>query len=469
MAPRLNRGHNPVFILGAAALSFSNLQGAGYAIAEQSISGLGQGFAGAAAVAEDASTVWHNPAGMSILGGEPQLAGGIHFILPSAKFRNTGTVTLNPIAPSGPTFVPTQGPDDTSDSAALVPNLAYVHPLNEQLALGFAVNVPFGLRTSYREGWVGRYVAIETDLKTISFNPSISYRVNERLVMGGGFSYVTAEAILSNAIDFGLVALSTAAQNPAFGAALAPLIPDLGATRGARNYDGSIRLEGDDDGFSANFGILFTPQEGTRIGVHYRSAVDLKLKGKADFTVPAALDPLLGSLFSDQGGSVDLTLPANLSVSLYQEINPRLALLADITWTDWSVFDELFVRYDGSLAGSSVERPIPEEWDDTFRYSVGARYILNEQIALRAGFVLDEAAVQSPEFRSPRIPDAERMWLTFGFHWEMGSGLALDLSYAHIFVDDSKTNNDKHTSGQLLLGDSTASVNILSLGGTYRF
>ena len=464
MTRRISRSLAAVFLTGASTLTVHSLQAAGYAIAEQSIAGLGQGFAGAAAIAEDASTIWHNPAGMSFLGADAQIAGGLNFILPTADFNNTGTVSYLPTSATTGVWVPTKGDDDTSDSPAVVPNLAYSQPINDQVTLGFSVNAPFGLRTSYKEGWIGRYVALETDLKTVNFNPSIAVKINDQVSIGGGISYMMADAVLSNAIDFGLVALGNV---PA--AALGAAAADIAGNRGTTKYDGGLRLTGDDAAFGGNIGLIFSPAKGTRLGVHYRSEVSLELSGNADFTVPAAFEPYLGALFADQGGKVELTLPSSLSLSIYHEVTERLALLGDVTWTDWSVFGELFVKYDGSLSGSSVEKAIPEKWDDTMRYSVGARYILNEQIALRAGVVMDGAAVQNPEYRSPRIPDADRMWLTGGIHWELGEGFTMDLSYAHVFVDDAKTNNDKHTSGLVLVGDNAASVDILSVGGSFRF
>lgn len=459
-------------LAGASTLTVQSLNAAGYAIAEQSISGLGQGFAGAAALAEDASTIWHNPAGMSFLGNSPQLTGGLHFIMPTAEFNNTGSYTIG-ASPLGYLNVPLQGPDGTSDSPAIVPNLSYAHPVSDSLSLGFGINAPFGLRTSYEEGWVGRYLALETDLQTINFNPSISYKINDWISIGGGVSYVTAEAVLSSAVDFGLGVMNYILAGVSE-ADLSSVIPtlsagqqDIIANRGYAKYDGKLRLSGDDEGFGANFGFILQPVDSVRIGVHYRSQVELELAGTADFTVPAAFESLLGARYADQGGRVDLTLPASLSISAVHEVTENITVLADVTWTDWSVFDALIIRYDGGLSDSPSV--IPEKWQDTWRYSLGARWRLNDQITLRTGFVMDEAAVKSPQYRSPRIPDADRTWLTGGLHLDLGEGFAMDVSYAHILVSDAVTENYEHTAGQVLVGENTAQVDIISIGGVYRF
>ncbi len=447
-------------LAGLFALSHSPLAAAGYAIAEQSLSGLGYGFAGAAAIAEDNSTIWHNPAGLTYLGDTPQFTGGVHLILPEATFKNTGTLSAVPVSATEVQFVPTQGANDTSDTGAIVPNLFYSHPVSEDLVLGFALNVPFGLATEYEEDWVGRYVAVESDLRTVNLNPTAAYRINEQWSIGFGANVVLSEAVLSNAVDFGLIGL---AQIPS--SALGATAADIVANRGGTKYDGFLHLEGDGVGYGFNFGVLWEPRTGTRLGLHYRSQVELELEGDADFTV-GLLEPYLGGAFPDQGGTVDLTLPSTVSLSVAHEVNAALTLLADLTWTDWSVFDELAIVFE---TGSPPTRPIPENWGDTLRYSVGARYVVNEHFALRAGLVYDEAAVPGPEYVSPRIPDAERTWLALGGQWQVGNGWAVDVAFAHVFVADSKTNNSSHTAGNILIGENEASVTILSVGTNYRF
>lgn len=457
-------GHLILSAALAGALVPMALRGAGFAIAEQSVSGLGYGFAGSAAIAEDSSTVWHNPAGMTQLEGA-QIQAGVHFILPSAEFKNTGTVSLDPL---NSRYVPTGGDNDKSDTGAMIPNLYLAYPINPNLSLGLSVNAPFGLKTEYKEGWVGRYVAIESDLKTINVNPSLAYKVNDQFSIGGGISFVKSDAVLSNAVDFGLVFLSQLQPNGPIPPAAVPaaLLGDIVAKRGTAAYDGSLRLEGDDTSWGWNLGMLWEPAKGTKLGVHYRSRVDLKLDGKVDFTLPADFESLLGASFADQGGKVDLTLPSSLSLSLAQDIGERFTFLADITWTEWSVFDALIIRYENGVPPNSV---IPEKWDNTMRYSAGVRYQLNESIVLRAGLVYDEAAVQSPEYRSPRIPDADRTWLSIGAQFALSENFIVDAAYAHIFVADSSIDNNLHTPGQRLVGDMDSSVDIFSIGGTYRF
>src|SRR5450830_334633 len=158
-------------------------QAAGFALAEQSSSGLGNAFAGGAASAEDASTVFFNPAGMSRLSGK-QIAVAVHDITPSAKFSGTGA----------------SGTDMGGDAggSTFVPNAYFTMEMQPNLKMGVGVNAPFGLQTEYDAAWVGRYQAIKSKIKTINVNPSIAYQVNDALSVGAGLDYQHISGELSS-------------------------------------------------------------------------------------------------------------------------------------------------------------------------------------------------------------------------------------------------------------------------------
>jgi len=217
-------------LLLLTAVALPRLAASGFAIAEQSVSGLGAGFAGAAAIAEDSSTVWHNPAGMlSLPASEAQL--GLHLIIPRAAFTNTGTLSLDPL---NARYVPTNGGNSASDTEAVVPNLYAVYQASPKLAYGLGVNAPFGLKTDYTPGWAGRYVALESSLETINANASVAWRLNDQVTVAGGLNFTQADAVLSNAVDFGLVFLSQLA--PA-----GPINPALVPPRPARRHHRATR------------------------------------------------------------------------------------------------------------------------------------------------------------------------------------------------------------------------------------
>lgn len=468
MTPRWTHRTPTVATLAAAALFSQSLFGAGFILQEQSISGLGVGFSSGAAGLSDNSSMYFNPATLTLV-PEQQITGGLHVILPTAKFKNGigDEVTMS-------TLVPTQGPNAKSDKIAVVPNMYFSRPLSEDLVVGVAMTTPYGLATSYEDGWVGRYVALETDLMTINTNFGFGYQVNDTLSIGAGISVCYGDAILSNALNLGLAFLDNLdpadLADPAVLAVYQDLTNPSNPALGTTKYDGHLEMTGDDIGYGYNFGILFQPDENTRIGLHYRSKILLKLGGEVDFdTGLLGMDPSspFNLLFQDQGGSVDLELPDTAQASIHYQMTPEWALMADIFHTWWSKFEELNIKFaNGAFGGSSV---IPEKWEDAWRYSIGTTYQLNEKVQLRGGLVIDESPVPSNEYRSPRIPDEDRFWISLGLGYKMSDQFTLDLAYVYIMVDDPVIDNDTHTPGEHLIGTMDASVNLISIGGSYTF
>lgn len=381
---------------------------AGFALIEQNASGLGNAYAGQAASAQDASTIFFNPAGMTLLPDRQVVIAG-HLIKPSADF--SGTVT--------PTIL---GGGDGGDAGdlAFVPNAYLAYRVSPDVHLGVSLNAPFGLKTEYDSTWKGRTQAIKSELKTISLNPSIAWKASETLSLGAGLSIQYIEATLSNA---------TSGAIP----------PNVGT------------VKGNDYGWGFNLGALWQVNEATRIGLAYRSEVDQSLKGDLRFSASPAVIPV----------TADVTLPDSASLSLFHILNTRWELLADITWTGWSDFDELrIVRAVGTPLVT------PENWRDAYRYSLGANYHLNDSLTLRGGVAYDETPV-SDAYRTARIPDSNRTWLAFGAQYSLSTSSMIDVGYAHLFMANARI--DKLENGVTLSGTYKNAVDILSAQLTLNF
>jgi long-chain fatty acid transport protein len=247
------------------------------------------------------------------------------------------------------------------------------------------------------------------------------------------------------------------------------------ANLGSVACDGKAKLTGDDWGFGFNGGLLLEPTENTRLGFHYRSKIDLTLDGDSKVTgVPDAIEPN-GPYNGKQGAELEITLPDSLSVSAYHALNSQWAIMADITWTQWSRVSSLDIKLDDG--SESVA-----EWDyeDSTRYAIGAEYKHDQAWTLRTGLALDETPVPSDSLRSPRVPDEERIWLSFGATYRYSPEITFDLGYAHLFVDDPKLNgvpdnNDptkappENLSFHYLSGDYDASVDIFGVQVNWKF
>lgn len=452
-----------ILVFLVVLLSAGSAWASGFALIEQSASGMGNAFAGGAASADDASTIFFNPAGLTRLKGQ-QIVVGAHYIVPSAKFSDDGSVAL---VPGGAGLGSNEGGD--AGAGALVPNLYYAWNMDNGFALGLGINVPFGLATDYDDEWVGRYHALHSEMATININPSVAYKVNEKLSVGFGVSAQQVKAELSKAIDF-------ASAGAAAGVLIAP-----------QSGDGEVALEADAWAFGWNFGLLYDVTEQTRVGFAYRSGVSYEAEGDADFTIPtnvatsvdtgtggvafggATFGQYVSAAYADTDASADIDLPATASLSAFHQLNDKLALMADVTWTQWSVFEELRVEFDSALADSVTT----EDWEDNMRYSVGATYQYNEQLALRCGVAYDETPIPD-DHRTPRIPGTDRLWTAFGAGYQVNESLGFDFGYAHLFVDDSPVEQIDDGTGEnklasTLKGDYENSVNIASVQMNYNF
>ena len=421
----------------------------GFALIELNARGQGNAYAGASAYTPDASTVYFNPAGMMLL-QDDQMTAAAHVVMPKSSFNDDGSRASDLLGGA-----PLTGTDDDGGSNAFIPNFYWVTALSEDMKFGLGFNAPFGLATKYDDTWRGRYHGVISDLRTINFNPSLGYRVNDKMSVGGGLNVMLADVDLSSAIDFG--AICYASLNPA-------TCDALGSK--PQEADGLAELEGDnfdDLGLGFNFGLLYEISSQTGVGVAFRSEVDLKVKGDASFAVPASSSFVFANnAFIDTGIKAEVTTPASLSVSLSHRME-QITYLADITWTGWSSFDELRIKYDNPDQPDSVTT---EDWNDTMRYSVGIDYQYTDKLVLRTGIAYDETPVPSPERRTPRLPGNDRTWLSFGASYQYSQQLSFDVGYSHLFVDDPKINNEFEsgipTLEATLTGDYEAAVDIFS-------
>jgi long-chain fatty acid transport protein len=442
----------PVAVASAMAAFSTGVHSGAFALIEQSASGVGNAFAGGAAVAEDASTIFFNPAGMTRLPGR-QVVGALHAIRPKTEFNNTGS-----------TLAPAQGVlggngGDASDWA-FVPNAYLSWQLNDRWFVGVGLGAPFGLKTEWEANWVGRFHAIESEFKSINVNPSVAFKLSDQVSLGFGVSWQRAEATLTQAANYAAIAATVG--GPAAAAAL---------TAAGQNQ-GTVKVESDDDSWGWNVGALFNLWSNTRIGIAYRSQIEHDLTGPASFANRPAL---LAAFLPDGPTTANVKLPASASWSIFHQLNPKWDLMADITWTDWSTLNALNIyRTNGTLFTST-----PLEWEDTWRFSAGANYHHSGEWTFRFGAAFDQTPVHDTD-RTPRLPDGDRYWAAIGAQYRMSKQAAFDFGYAHLFVKDANLNlctpsyaAAHPTAGcatkNILSGTSNGYVNILSAQFRYNF
>src|SRR5690349_1323056 len=450
----------PILVAALAAVS-TPASAAFFQIAEQSASGIGNAFAGGAALAEDASVVWYNPAGMTRLKSAQLVAGG-SYLVPSFKATNVSASVPALNQPIG-------GGGGEAGVAALVPSLYASLPVSTRFSLGAGVNAPFGLATDYPETWAGRYYALRSDIKTVNLNLAAAFKLHDALSLGLGVSRQRLDAELTQAVDFASICTA---------AVFAGIANSCGASGGFSQpnnpNDGKAKITASGNAWGYNAGLL-SQMGDTRIGLAYRSKMKYKLSGAFDITSPPNVPNTLltNSNFRlvDSGARADVTLPSTVSLSAVQEIGSRWTVMADVTRTNWSALPELRIMFDSGQGDQVVTLNLK----NVYRYSIGATYRADDSWVLRTGLAFDRSPVPDAADRTPRLPDSDRTWLSLGAGWKASASWNYDFAYTYVKLANSsvqKTDGGAGTENAFrgnLSADYKGSVQILSAQARWTF
>lgn len=414
----------PALLLGL----FSGYASAsGFQLIEQNASGLGNAYAGSAAVAENALTIFYNPAGMTKLQGT-NFSGGVTLVKPSFKFHNesssSGSLT---------------GDGGDGGTLGVIPNFYFSKELTKELFFGVGFGAPFGLMTEYDSPWVGAAHSIKFDIKTYNINPSIAWKVNEQVSLGFGLNWQKFEAEYSRLAGTGA------------------------------GYSGvKTTMNLDDSAWGWNAGALFTLSEATKVGISYRSAIKYELSGSNSLALTDSGVAAQTALTNMRAGGfesnlkADLKLPDTYIISATQKLSDQWELLGDVSWTRWSTIPKLDVyRTSGPRAASpttSLAQSMDTDFRDTWRVALGANYQYNSEWKFRYGIAYDQTPVKGAATRLASLPDNNRLWLSFGTQYKVTKDSAIDVGVAYLYVKDGKSSND-------LTGETPSRG---SLNGTYK-
>jgi long-chain fatty acid transport protein len=384
-------------------------QGAGFALIEQNASGLGNAYAGQAAVAEDASTIFFNPAGLTYVEGRQVVAAG-HLIMPSAEFSDAGSTLA------------IRGDGGDAGVTAFVPNFYYAMDVTPDLKFGLGVNAPFGLTTEYDDTWAGQVQAIKSDLKTVNVNPALGWRVNDRLSLGFGLNWQYIEAELTQGTG--------AAVNP----------PEA-------------RMEGDDASWGWNIGVLWDIDGFNRLGIAYRAAIDHSLEGK---------------LKTPPGRHAGICRRRDAGQRVPQLLAPTLAGLGVARRPDLDRVEQLRETRCRQEIGRC--RAQPHSRDVGKRVALFPGPDLSPQpgmdLALRPGLRRNPRCPTRPIAR-PGFPTP----IACGSQWAASTRFspkaAVDFGYAQLFVKDAHIVHVNN--GTLLRGNYDSRIDILGAQYTHSF
>lgn len=431
----------------AAALAAGQAEAAGFQLKENSVKAQGRSYAGSAVAEGDTSVVVNNPAAMTTFEGTTVQSDvtviDLGFQFKGSGFAGTGTPLARPL---------TGGDGGGAGGVTPVPAMSAIHKFDNGVAVGAMISAPFGLKTEYDRGWVGRYQALKSEVKTVDLTLSAAYEVvPDRLSVGVGFIYEKVDVTLSRAVDFGsILAFSSV---PGF----AP-----------QSADGEASITGGDHGLGYILGATFSPTDKLKVGISHRSELDHELEGDADWTVPGSARTVFNgigrsTLFNDGKVNAKLTTPSITTISASYAVTDSLSVMADYANTDWSSVREVridFVNPDPD----SVE---DFSWTDTTFMSIGAEWKMSDALTLRGGFAYDETPT-SFHTRTPRLPDEDRRWYSMGVTWQASD--ALQVTGAYTFIDpDTPKIGILDSTRHALYGEFDSSVHLFGVSGQFKF
>ena len=374
------------------AIALPQAQAGGLYLYELGTPDVGAAAAGWAARAQDASTVFTNPAGMTRLEKSELLVGNQPLYLHSEFSPDSNTTT--------------SGPDGDASTWLPAGGLYYVHNLMPKLKIGLSTVGYFGLGLEYENDWVGRYYIQEIKLQALGIQPAVAYQVTDWLSLGAGVVAL-----------YGVLEQKAAVNNP-----------------GPNQDDGRLKIEDDDWAYQVNLGVLVEPRKGTRFGLTYLSEGDLEFKDEPDFS---NLGPGLEAILRAQGLldaeiEVEFTMPQAVMLSGYHELNDRWVIMGNLGWQDWSEFGKVGVTLTSQDASKLT---VDRNYKDTWHVAVGGQYRVADPWLLTAGVAYDSSMVDDDD-RTPDLPLGEQWRFGLGASYDWSEKLALGLGYTFLWGGD---------------------------------
>lgn len=383
---------------------------------------VGLASAGYAARADDASTLFKNPAGMSRLEGT-QFQGGLQALYGSVSFTPDGNTSRR------------LGSDDGDNAMGWLPagSSFVVLPLGEKWRAGFGALSYFGLAEKYNDSWVGRYFVEESALLGISFTPSVSYEMTDWLAVGAGlnamYGYLDTEVAVNNLVG----------------------------------TDGKLSLLDRTWGFGGYAGVLAKAGEKTRLGLTYLSALDLDFSDTPAFT---GLGPgLSGILTNPSELDLGITVPQSVMLSGCHQLTEKWTLLANVGWQDWSEFG--YVQAGVEATGATT---LNLQFDDSYHGALGAQFRASAQWLLSAGVAYDSSAV-ADENRTVTLPMGEAWRFGLGAQYQVSRAINLGAAYTFIWAGDMSVDqgDDVSLRGRVSGSYDDAWFSVASLNLNWKF
>jgi len=385
----------------ALATASTSVFAAGFQIGEHSATGLGRANAGEGAIADTALVLTKNPAAMTMF-DKTTVSSQLAFIAPDVntdyearECSGSGLQTkCSDVSKTESDYAPDQ----------FVPSFAAIMPINDKVAVGFAMFSNYGVGTEVSDEFAYGDIGGTTSIITIDSSFNIAYKVNDFLSVGAGYDLVVGQAEMAR------------------------------DTSGLGAFD----MKGNAIGHGWNIGTLLEFNENNRLALTYRSEIGMGFEG--DFNGDGAFDPKSGAVTPE--GVVDITLPAIAELAGYHKLTDMFAVHYSAMWTQWSSLEELKATSadcNGAF-GSGVCFEKPFHYSDSMRYAVGTTAYVSESVTLRAGYAYDQQAGDAVVV----MPDTDRHQISAGISYAASETMSFDFGAAYIlgeeitFTEESK-------------------------------
>lgn len=385
------------FLLSLSLLTTLPCLAGGFQVSLQGQKQTGMSHVGVA-LPLDASAIYFNPGALSFVGGT-HVNLGVSPIFSSVNFQQPSTGITSAKEPGvGTPF------------SAYVSSALGKEGVMSNLSLGIGVYTPFGSSIEYPSDWVGRYVTQSVSLKTIFFQPTVSYKIMDKFGVGVGFVYGTGDFSIKKAI---------------------PLYDGVG--------EGSTTLEGSGHGIGFSLGVYAEPIKNLSVGFTYRTGPKVKITdGDATFDVPAVIAPKFTATKFD----LEVGIPSTLAVGIayFLKDDKRDFISVQVDQTGWKSYDELrFVFTDGAANGAT-ELASARDYHGNFIFRLGAQKGINDKLTVRAGAYIDQSAVPD-ETVTPETPDSQKSGFSVGASYQVAKTFSVDASFLYLDGKERTTTN----------------------------
>ncbi|WP_283392781.1 outer membrane protein transport protein [Photobacterium phosphoreum] len=362
----------------AIALASSQTMAAGFQLNAQSATGLGRAFSGDGVIADNASTMAKNAASMALFDA-PALSLGVIAIDTDVHVKNTQTS----LTVGKHTLPSTAIADASIGGTSYAPNIYYIQPINDKFSVGASLYSNFGTKTEFKKGYKADLFGGLTDVKSVNLGLSAAYRINQHFSIGGGLDII------------------------------------YGSGKLQRGNAQALNIDADGIALGYNLGTIYEYNQNNRFGLSYRYSPTIKAKGDIHYK---------GQNLSNE--KLEIPLPSMVEFSGFNKLNDKFAVHYSVQWIEWSAFDQL------STTGGNFSKDY--QWQNSWHYSVGGTYYLNNDWTLRAGYMHDTSA--QGKLTSISVPDSDRNWLSGGFSYHIDSKSTIDFGLTYLIGADINVN-----------------------------